>query len=74
MEKESSVTLRGKVDKMIPGLVIGEPSRAPITIDEAEELYREIRVPSILTGVRGETVSLQLGDEVEILIKLGDGS
>lgn len=69
MEEESSVILRGKVEKMIPALGIGEPSRAQITIAGAEELYREIRVPSILKGAQGKSVNLQLGDDVEIVIQ-----
>jgi len=41
--------LRGRVEKIIKSPSPREPERAQIGIEEADELYREIRVENVLT-------------------------
>ena len=53
--------MRGKVEKIIPPIVPTEPEKAQISVDEAEDLYREIRVENVVTDDRGEKARLKQG-------------
>jgi hypothetical protein len=48
-----SVTLPGTIEKIIPSAYPGEPEKAQISIEGADQLYREVRVgvkPSCYSG------------------------
>jgi hypothetical protein len=62
----ATVTLAGTVEKIIH--VPGAPDKAQITVDEAEDLYREIRIENVLHTDQGETVALKPGAEVDVTI------
>ena len=63
-----AVTLPGTVEKIIPA--IGSvPEKAQITVEDAEDLYREIRVENTLQDSAGNPVSLKKGAEVEVTIE-----
>ncbi len=67
---KASATLPGKVEKVIhPHPSSGEPEKAQITVEGADHLYREIRVPNTLTDANGHTVKLKEGAEVEVTIE-----
>jgi hypothetical protein len=69
-ETKASTTLPGRVEKVIPPHPrSGEPEKAQITVEGADHLYREIRVPNILTDAQGHKVKLQEGAEVEVKIE-----
>jgi hypothetical protein len=42
--------LHGTVNKVLKPLVKGQPEKVEIAIEEADELYREIRIDNVVTG------------------------
>lgn len=65
-----STTLPGKVEKVIhPHPQSGEPEKAQIGVEGADQLYREIRVPNRLIDEKGHKVKLEEGAEVEVTIE-----
>jgi hypothetical protein len=46
-----------------------EPEKAEISVDEADELYREIRVENALTDENGERVRLKPGAELDVILE-----
>jgi hypothetical protein len=67
--EKPSVTLPGKVDKIIPGVVSTMPDKAQIAVEGADHLYKEIRVENTLQDEHGKPVSLKAGAEVEVTIE-----
>ena len=63
------VTLPGTVDKVIPSVHPSEPDKAQITLEGADDLYREIRVTNTLHDNKGNEVALKPGAEVEVTIE-----
>jgi hypothetical protein len=70
---KASTTLPGKVEKVIhPHPSSGEPEKAQITVEGADHLYREIRVPNRLTDANGKKVKLRgVGRESKIGLNCG---
>jgi hypothetical protein len=70
-EKNKAVTtLPGKVEKVIhPHPRSGEPEKAQISVEGADHLYREIRVPNRLIDDNGNRVKLKPGAEVDVKIE-----
>lgn len=63
-------TLPGKVEKVIhPHPQSGEPEKAQISVEGADHLYREIRVPNRLVDEEGNKVKLKPGAEVDVKIE-----
>ncbi len=63
-------TLPGKVEKVIhPHPHTGEPEKAQISVEGADHLYREIRVPNRLVDSNGNKVKLKPGAEVDVKIE-----
>jgi hypothetical protein len=63
-------TLPGKVERVIhPHPQSGEPEKAQISVEGADHLYREIRVPNRLTDDNGKNVKLKPGAEVDVKIE-----
>jgi len=62
-------TLPGTVEKIIKPIVPGEPDKAQIGVEGAEELYREIRIDNALKNEKGEEVALKEGALVDVTIK-----
>ena len=69
MSKTERKRLRGKVQKVLKPIVSVEPEKAQISVDEADELYREIRVENALTDENGERVRLKPGAEVDVILE-----
>lgn len=68
--KKASAKLPGKVQRVIkPHPESGEPEKAQITVEGADHLYRELRVPNKLTDENGKQVKLKQGTEVEVKIE-----
>jgi len=61
--------LRGTVEKVIKPLVPSEPEKAEIGIEEADDLYREIRVENVVTDENGEKASLKPGAKVDGVVE-----
>lgn len=50
--------LKGRVKKLIRPRDPSEPEKAQIDIEEADDLYREIRVPNVLADGQGDYAAL----------------
>jgi len=60
----------GVVEKIIK--TPHEPEKAEITIHDADELYKEIRIENTLVTDDGEKVKLKKGAHVEIIVEADD--
>jgi hypothetical protein len=67
--EKPSITLPGKVEKIIPGIVSTMPDKAQIAVEGADDLYKEIRVENTLQDENGKPVSLKPGAQVEVTIE-----
>lgn len=61
--------MRGKVQKVIKPAAPDDSEKAEIHIDEAEDLYREVRVENVLENDKGEKVALKPGAEVDVIVE-----
>jgi hypothetical protein len=61
--------MRGTVEKIIKPAYSKEPEKAQIAIDDADHLYREIRVENVLTDEKGEKGSLKPGAKVDVVVE-----
>lgn len=68
MPENPSVTLPGKVEKIIPSLSPEKVDTVQISLESADHLYREVRIENTLTNQSGGKVSLKLGSPVEITV------
>jgi hypothetical protein len=57
------------VEKIIKPVNPREPEKAQITIPEADDLYREVRVENVLTDESGEKAGLKPGAEVDVIVE-----
>ncbi|MFZ3210869.1 MAG: hypothetical protein WA188_05085 [Terriglobales bacterium] len=69
MTEKPSVTLPGTVEKIIESPHPSEPEKAQISIEGADDLYREIRIENSLTDENGDGVRLKKGAEVEVTVE-----
>jgi hypothetical protein len=70
MSEKPSVTLPGKVEKIIHPPNPHEPEKAQINIQEgADPLYKELRIENTLTDERGNGVKLKEGARVEVTVE-----
>lgn len=68
-DEKPAVTLPGVVEKVIKPIAPGEPEKAQITIEGADDLHREIRVENTLKDAGGDTVRLKPGAQVDVTIE-----
>ena len=68
MGRKKQKRLRGTVQKVIKS-VANEPEKAQIGIEEADDLYREIRVENTVTSENGETARLKEGATVDLVVE-----
>ena len=61
--------LRGRVGKVIKSPDPTAPEKVEISVDEAEDLYKEIRVENVVTDEKGEKAALKPGAEVDVVIE-----
>jgi uncharacterized cupredoxin-like copper-binding protein len=66
--EKTAVTLQGTVKKIIPGNSIGT-EKAQISVQDAEHLYKDIRVENTLRDENGNKVGLKPGAQVEVTIE-----
>ena len=72
--KKKRKKMRGIVQKVIKPAYSSDTEKAQIDIKEADHLYREIRVPNVLTDEKGEKSALKEGAEVDIIIEADSDS
>jgi hypothetical protein len=61
--------LQGRVKKVFKPVGPNEPEKAQITIPEADELYRDLRIENALKDKNGNTVRLKSDAEVDVIIE-----
>ena len=69
MTKNKCRKMRGTVQEVFEPLVPDEVEKAQISVDEADELYREIRIENVLTDEKGEKVRLTPGADVDVVVE-----
>jgi hypothetical protein len=69
VHEKSTVTLPGKVEKVIESPVPKKPAKAQISIEKGDDLYKEIRIENELTDENGKKVALKEGADVEVTIE-----
>jgi hypothetical protein len=67
--EKPSATLSGTVEKIIKSPDPNVPEKAQITVEGAEDLYREIRIENVLADENGQIVALKQGAPVEVTIE-----
>jgi uncharacterized cupredoxin-like copper-binding protein len=67
--KKAETKKTGNVSKIIRSPVPTEPEKAEIVVNEADDLYREVRIENTLEDEKGEKVKLTPGASVEITIE-----
>jgi hypothetical protein len=73
MSKKKRKKLRGRVQRVIKP-VANEPEKAEIEVDEAEDLYREIRIENVVTDENGEQARLKPGAKVDVVVEADSDS
>jgi hypothetical protein len=66
--EKAAVTLSGTVEKIIPPITPNHPEKAQISVEGAEDLYKEIRVDNTLQDESGNEVVLKKGAKVDVTI------
>ena len=61
--------MRGSVQKVIKPVIPDEPEKAQISIEEGDDLYREIRVENVVTDDKGNKARLKTGAAVDVVIE-----
>ena len=61
--------MHGTVEKVIEPPHPGQPEKAQIAIEEAEHLYREVRVENIINDDNGEASRLKVGAKVDVILE-----
>jgi hypothetical protein len=69
MSEKPSVTLPGTVEKIIQSPHSGEPEKAQISVEVADDFYREIRIENSLKEQNGNEVRLKKGAEVQVTVE-----
>jgi hypothetical protein len=69
MTEKVSTTRPGTVQKIIKSSYSGQPEKAEIAVQGADDLYKEIRIENALIDKNGEEVSLKKGAQVEVKIE-----
>ena len=69
MPEKPSVNLTGTVEKIIKPVVPTQPEKAQISVDGADELYKEIRLENTLVDENGQEVKLKQGAKVEVTVE-----
>jgi hypothetical protein len=66
--EKPAVTLPGTVEKILPENAVA-PEKAQISIEAADDLYKEIRLENTLEDENGNKVCLKRGAQVEVTIE-----
>jgi len=69
MKEKPSVTLPGTVGRIIKPSEPGQPEKAQIEIEGADDMYREIRIENSLTTETGKEVRLKEGADVDVTVE-----
>ncbi len=70
MPKKTKTSKPGVVRKIIQ--FPHQPEKAEISINDADDLYREIRIENKLENDEGEKVKLKQGAHVDVIVQADD--
>jgi hypothetical protein len=68
-KKKPKTTKPGTVEKIIKSPFPQEPEKAEIAIEDADHLYREIRIENTLEDENGNQVKLKEGASVDVTVE-----
>ena len=68
IREQPSTTVPGKVNKIIPAALSGQPEKAQIGIHDSGRKYSDIRIENSLTDEHGDDLRLKKGANVEITV------
>jgi hypothetical protein len=71
-EKPTTV-LTGTVEKIIEPVIPSESEKAQIAVEQADHLYKEIRIENTLIDADGDAVKLKHGAAVDVVIHADPG-
>lgn len=66
---KATVTLPGKVEKVLKSPYPGEPEKAQVSVEGADDLYKEIRIENTLHDQDGRKVALKEGADVDVVVQ-----
>jgi hypothetical protein len=69
MARRPKVKKPATVRKIIKPFAPGQPEKAEITVHDADDLYKEIRIENALEDSNGVKVKLKSGAEVEVIVE-----
>jgi hypothetical protein len=69
MSKMKRKKLRGTVEKIIKPVTPSEPEKVQIGIEEADHLYRELRVENVVIDENGGKARLKPGAQVDVIVE-----
>jgi hypothetical protein len=61
--------LSGTVEKIIKPVAPSEPEKAQIGVNEADALYREIRIENAVVDEHGREAKLRAGAHVDLIVE-----
>lgn len=61
--------MRGTVERVLKPIIPDEPEKAQISIPEADDLYREIRIENVVVDEAGKKASLKQGAQVDVIVE-----
>jgi hypothetical protein len=70
--EQSSATMSGTVDRIIPSPRPSRPEQANIIVDVPDKRYSNLRIENTLTDEHGDDVSLKKGTQVEVTFTAQD--
>jgi hypothetical protein len=71
--ERASTTLSGTVEKVIKPMHPSDPEKAQISVEGADDLYRELRIENNLKDEDGHKVPLKEGQTVDVTIEASAG-
>jgi hypothetical protein len=69
MASKPKVKKPATVRKIIQPFAPGQPEKAEISVHDADDLYKEIRIENTLEDSKGVKVKLKPGAEVEVTVE-----
>ena len=69
MSQKKRKKLRGKVQKVIKPILQHETEKIEISVEDADDLYREIRVENVVEDEKGEKARLKPGAEIDVVLE-----
>jgi len=69
MKGKPRVILPGTVEKIIKPSGPGQPEKAQIEVEGADDMYREIRIKNALKTENGKEVRLKEGADVDVTVE-----